>query len=192
MAHAAPKPWSVDEFLDWERTQEERYEYHDGLIRMMVGGTADHNTISGNIVATLRTRLRGGPCRAFMSAMKVQTDGAASYPDVVVTCAGVPPKGDVVPEPRVIVEVLSRSTESFDRGPKWDAYQRIPSLDQYVLVSQDRLRVEIYTRRERGWAFDVLAEPAEAIRFPALGVGMDLGEVYEGTSLQPPPAASTG
>jgi Uma2 family endonuclease len=185
MAHATPKPWSVEEFLAWERAQEERYEFVDGIVRLMVGGTADHNTITGNVFATLRARLRGGPCRAFMSDMKVQTDGAVMYPDVVVTCAGVPPKGDTVPEPRVVVEVLSRSTESFDRGSKWTAYQRVPSLDQYVLVSQDRLRVEVYTRRDRGWAFEVLTEPAEVVRFPSLSVEVTIAEIYESTSLEP-------
>ena len=190
MAHAAPKPWTVDDFLAWERTQEERYEFLDGLVRMMVGGTVDHNTITLNVATALRMRLRGGPCRAFVSDMKVETDGAAMYPDVVVTCAPAPPKDDVVPEPKAVVEVLSPSTEGFDRGRKWNAYQRIPSLEQYVLVAQDQIRVEVYVRRGRGWAFDVLADPADALRFPALGVEVGLAEVYEGASAAagaPPP-----
>ncbi len=186
MAHAAPKPWTVDDFLAWERTQEERYEFLDGLVRQMPHGTLGHSTVLGNIAAELRTRLRGGPCRVFMIELKVRTDGAVMYPDVVVTCSPVPPKDDVVPEPKVGVDVLSPSTEGFDRGRKWDACQRIPSLDQYVLVAQDRLRVEVYTRRGRGWAFEVLTDPAEVLRLPALGVELDLAEIYGDTSLAPP------
>ncbi|HEX5794336.1 MAG TPA: Uma2 family endonuclease, partial [Geminicoccaceae bacterium] len=82
-----PEPWTVEEFLAWEREQEERYEYIGGVIRMMVGGTLDHNTIAGNVFGGLRSQLRDGPCRVFVGAVKVVADAATMYPDVVATRA---------------------------------------------------------------------------------------------------------
>jgi Uma2 family endonuclease len=81
------EPWTVEEFLAWEREQEERYEYVDGVIRMMVGGTLDHNTIAGNVFSALHSQLRGGLCRVFVEGVKVVSASATMYPDVVVTCA---------------------------------------------------------------------------------------------------------
>jgi Uma2 family endonuclease len=185
MVHAAPKPWSLDEFLEWERTQEERYEYHAGLIRMMVGGTVDHNIIAGNVFAELRARLRGGPCRAFVENVKVVSAGFAMYPDVVVTCSDAPHRGDVVPEPVVVVEVLSRSTEGGDRGEKWDACRRIPGLAQYVLVSQHKVQVEVFTRQGDRWDYAVVTDPRASATFEPVRLDLALAEIYEGTSLDP-------
>ena len=179
-----PTPWTLEEFLAWERDQSERYEFYSGFIRMMVGGTLDHNTIAGNIMATLRSRLRGGPCRAFMEC-KVTSSSELMYPDVVITCSAVNAKSDVVPEPIVVFEVLSRSTESFDRGPKWLAYQSIPSLRQYVLVSQDELRVDVYDREEAGWSYRVLSGLSATLELAAGPVQLGTAEIYEGSSLDP-------
>jgi Uma2 family endonuclease len=187
-----PSPWTVDEFLEWERQQEERYEYLQGLIRMMVGGTADHNTIALNIAAALRAGLQGEPCRVFMEGMKVRTAAAAMYPDMVVTCADVPPKDDVVGEPALVVEVLSRSTETFDRGPKWAAYQSIASLRQYALVSQDELRIDLYSRRGEGWTYQVLTGRKAKLRIAIGDFDMSTVEIYEGSSLDPRRRAAAG
>jgi Uma2 family endonuclease len=146
-----PEPRTIEEFLAWEREQEERYEYVGGVIRMMVGGTLDHNTIAGNVFSGLRSQLRSGPCRAFMEGVKVVLASATMYPDVVVTRTPGSGQSDVVPEPEIVFEVLSRSTQTFDRGPKLDAYQQIASLKQYVLVSQDEIRV--YERDEGSWRY---------------------------------------
>jgi Uma2 family endonuclease len=180
-----PSPWTVEEFLVWERDQPDCYEFYSGFIRMMVGGTLDHNTIAGNIMATLRSRLRGGPCRAFMEGCKVTSGSEVMYPDVVITCSAVNAKSDVVPEPVVVFEVLSRSTESFDRGQKWLAYQSIPSLRQYVLVSQDELRVDVYDRAEAGWSYRVLSVPEATLKLAAGQVELAMAEIYEGSSLDP-------
>jgi Uma2 family endonuclease len=179
-----PAPWTVEEFLAWERDQPERYEFYSGFIRMMVGETLDHNTIASNIMATLRTRLRGGPCRAFMEC-KVMSSSELMYPDVVITCAAVNAKSDVVPEPVVVFEVLSRSTESFDRDHKWLAYQSISSLRQYVLVSQDELRVDVYDREEAGWRYRVLSGPSATLELAAGPVRLAMAAIYEGSSLDP-------
>jgi len=141
-----PKPWTVEDFLEWEAQQPERYEFIDGLILGMVGGSAAHAAIRDNITGALRSRLRGTGCRAFSEGLKVVTDVAAHYPDVVVTCAPVQPTDDRVPEPVIVVEVLSRATADRDRSAKWIGYQDIPSLQHYVLVAQDRRRGELFTR----------------------------------------------
>jgi len=178
-----PRPWTVEEFLDWERQQPEKYEYIDGVIRMLVGGTSDHATIAGNVVATLRAALRGGPCRGYIEAMKVDIGTGIACPDVVVTCSAVDPKKDEVPEPVVIVEVLSRSTESLDRGAKWIGYQNIPSLYQYILISQEEPQVEIFERNNSAWRYSVIKEAQTRVRFAMGDVEMTVAAVYEDTSL---------
>jgi Uma2 family endonuclease len=186
MHNAVPKPWTVDEFLTWERAQEERYEFVDGVIHMMTGGTLDHATIKGNVYAALRQALRGTPCRVFVEGPKVVAAGAATYPDVVVTCSErVAPKDDTVHEPALIVEVLSRSTEGWDRGGKWRAYQELPGLRRYVLISQDERRVESYAREEgSGWRFAAVTGDG-SLPLPEFGAALPLDEVYERTSLDP-------
>ena len=174
-----PEPWTVEEFLAWEREQEERYEYVGGVIRMMVGGTLDHNTIAGNVFSGLRTQLRDGPCRVFMEAVKVVADAATMYPDVVVTCAPGSGQSDVVPEPEIVVEVLSRSTQSFDRGPKLDAYQQILSLKQYVLIAQDEIRVSVYERDDGSWRYRILQDLDARLGFAVGGANVTLAEIYE-------------
>jgi Uma2 family endonuclease len=178
-----PDRWTVDEFLAWEREQEERYEYVDGVIRMMVGGTLDHNTIALSIASRLRTLLAGGPCRVFMEGVKVVSDASTMYPDVVVTCTPGTGRIDVVPEPTVVIEVLSRSTQGFDRGPKLDAYQQIPSLRQYVLVAQEEIRVSVYQRDNGGWHYRILQDPEASLTFAVAAVTMSLAEIYEGATV---------
>jgi Uma2 family endonuclease len=123
-----PKPWTVEDFLEWEAQQPERYEFIDGRILGMVGGSAAHATIRDNITGVLRTRLRGTSCRVFSESLKVVTDIASHYPDVVVTCAPVQPTDEQIPEPVVVVEVLSRTTADRDRSAKWVGDQDNPSL----------------------------------------------------------------
>jgi Uma2 family endonuclease len=177
-----PPPWTVEEFLAWEREQEERQEYVDGVIRMMAGGTLDHNTITGNVASGLRSR-RGGPCRVFALTVKVVSGFASLYPDVVVTRVPGSGQSDVVPEPEIIVEVLARSTQGFDRGPKLDAYQRIASLKQYVLIAQDEIRVSVYEREDGGWRYRTLQDPEARLEFPAADATLALAEIYDGTTV---------
>lgn len=181
-----PQPWTVEEFLAWEREQEERYEYVGGVIRMMVGGTLDHNTITLNIASRLRALLAGGPCRVFMEAVKVVPNAATMYPDVVVTCRAGSGRSDVVPEPELVAEVLARSTQTFDRGPKLDAYQQIPSLKQYVLIAQDEVRVSVYDRDDGSWRYRTLKDLDARPAFAVGGATMTLAEIYERATVTEP------
>ncbi len=178
-----PEPWTVDEFLAWEREQEERYEYVDGVIRMMVGGTLDHNTIALTIASRLRALLARGPCRVFMEGVKVVSDASTMYPDVVVTCAPGTGRVDVVPEPVVVIEVLSRSTQGFDRGAKLDAYQQIPSLKQYVLVAQEEIRVSVFERDDEDWRYRTVQGLDASLTFAVADATMSLAEIYEGATV---------
>ena len=179
MAEPLAKPWTVEDFLEWEAQQPERYEFTDGMIVMMGGGSVAHATIRDNLLAALRSRLHGGPCRAFSQELKVATATSLHYPDLVVTCVPVEPREDRLREPAIIVEVLSPSTADRDRGAKWLAYQEIPSLQHYVLVAQDQRRVDVFTRATDGWALKVIRAAADRVPLPAIGVDLPPAEIYE-------------
>jgi Uma2 family endonuclease len=175
------EPWTVDDFLAWERAQGERYEFVDGIVRMMVGGTLAHARIKGNIYAALREQLERGRCEVFVDGPKVLTAAAAMYPVAVVTCApDLAPDDDAVPDPVLIVEVLSRSTEQFDRGGKWRAYQELPSLRYFLLVAQEERRVEVYRRTRAGWALIVHTRPEDRVALPGLRASLSLAAIYRG------------
>ncbi|HYH20916.1 MAG TPA: Uma2 family endonuclease [Azospirillum sp.] len=179
MGQPLPKPWTVAEFLDWERQQPERYEFVDGVIRMMTGATNQHSRIKRNLGATLHAALRGRACEAWVEGPKVVTAVAGTYPDAVVSCGPVDPADDRIEDPVVIIEVLSRTTADFDRGGKWVAYQSIPSLQHYLLVSQDEPRVDVFSRDGSGWRLEVFTGPDTNIPLPAIDCTLAMADVYE-------------
>src|SRR5882724_6067690 len=133
----AEKLMSIDEFLAWEREQPERYEFANGVVTMMTGGSAAHVTIAMNLAFALRDALRGSGCRPFGSDMKVIANGTVLYPDVSVVCRPIDDKDDRITEPVVIIEVLlSPTTERVDRGRKKFDYFATPSIQQYAIVEQ--------------------------------------------------------
>jgi Uma2 family endonuclease len=178
VAEPLPRPWTVEDFLAWERRQPERYEFVGGVIRMMVGGSNAHTIIKGNVFAALRGRLRGGPCRAMAEGAKVVTATASMYPDAVVVCGPIDLGEDQVRAPTVVVEVLSRSTEDHDRGAKWVAYRDLESLRHYLLIAQDGRRAEVYSREAKRWSLQVMTPP-EGIALPAIGAELTFDEIYE-------------
>jgi Uma2 family endonuclease len=178
MATVLPKPWTVDDFLAWEAQRPERYEFIDGMVFMMVGGSAAHTIIKGNVFAALRARLRGKPCRALTEGLKVVTPINVHDPDVAVICTPIEPADDRIREPVAIVEVLSRSTGDRDRGAKWVGYRELPSLQHYVLIAQNQRRVEVYTRIADGWSLHLFEPPLATVALPVLGVTLALDEIY--------------
>ena len=175
---------SAADYLVWERSQLDKHEYHFGEVFAMAGGTLRHNFLSNAMGAELRFAVRGKGCRVFSSDQRIAAEagGRYVYGDAVVVCGAVetePGTTDVLANPRVIVEVLSPSTESYDRGEKWEAYQRLPSLTDYVLVSQTAKRIEHYGREADGsWRYRML----EAGGTLTLGNGgsVSVDAVYEG------------
>jgi Uma2 family endonuclease len=156
---AAQTRLSVSEYLEWERAQPSKHEYHLGEVFAMAGGSPRHNFLSNAAGAELRAALRGKGCHVLSSEQRIsaKADERYVYADVVAVCGAVEQeagKADVLANPRVVVEVLSRSTEAYDRGEKWDAYQRIPTLTDYVLISQASRHVEHYQREDDGsWRY---------------------------------------
>jgi len=153
VATPQPKYMTPQEYLDWEEQQPIKYEYINGEVYAMTGGTLAHATIAANLFYQLKNHLRGGSCRPFVFEAKlgVSEKGPFHYPDVMVTCDEKDKNAKkVIYHPSIIVEVLSPSTESFDRGKKFQQYRRISSLREYVLISAEQLTVEVFRLNDRG------------------------------------------
>jgi Uma2 family endonuclease len=148
---------SPEEYLQLETHSPTKHEYFDGEIFAMAGATDAHVTIAGNLFADLRSHLRGSGCRIFISDMKARIDkrNRFFYPDILVTCDPRDTETDTYKRfPKLIVEVLSKSTESFDRGDKFNDYQTLDHLQEYVLINTQHRRVEIFRRHTDGlWLF---------------------------------------
>lgn len=180
----ALKRRTVAEYLALERASETKHEFYDGEIFARAGASEPHNLIVGNIVTALNRALSTRPCRVYPSDMRVLCpSGLRTYPDVSVVCGEPQLEGDeqdTLLNPLVIVEVLTGSTEKYDRTKKFEHYGEIPSLQEYVLVSQDRMFVEHFARRPGSdqWVRTVFKDPAGAVRFPALNCEVPLAELY--------------
>jgi Uma2 family endonuclease len=170
--------WTVEDFLAFEAEEPERYEFVAGIVRMMTGASAAHSAIKGNIFAELRAALRSGPCRVDVDDLKVVTATAVMYPDVLVVCRPLARDDDRVPDPTVIVEILSPTTERHDRIAKWREYQRIGPLQHFVLVEQVERRVEVYSRTETGWALASIEPPEDTVSLEAVGARLSLEAIY--------------
>ena len=175
-------PLDLEGFLDWEERQQERYELAGGVVRMMAGGTEDHDRIGLNIATALRTRLRGQPCSAHGSNLKLlsRSLGASMYPDVFVRC-GPREGGRTRTEDAVIVfEVLSEGTAQFDLTRKRMAYEAIPTLRRIVYVSTVEARVDVRVRGEDGnWRDEPVEGLAAEVRLPEIDGTLAMAEVYE-------------
>ncbi|WP_414578952.1 Uma2 family endonuclease [Anabaena sp. CCY 9402-a] len=143
---------SAEEYLIWELTQEQRYEYWDGEVVAMTGGTRNHNRVSGNFFKFLDDALADRACEVYIVDVKVQVEPGQKYfyPDVVVTCDDRDREPQLVQFPCLIIEVLSPSTEAADRGKKFAAYRQSPTLQEYVLVQVAQPIVEVFRRNELG------------------------------------------
>ena len=181
MAKARPQPWTVEDFLAFEAEETERYEFVDGIMRLMTGGSAAHSAIKTNATNALNDALRGGLCRAYVDDLKVVTKTAVMYPDVVVTCRPLAPDDDRVSDPTVVVEVLSPTTERHDRIAKWREYQKIGSLRHFILIEQAERRVEVYSRTETGWALTSIEPPEDTVALTSIGASLSLEAMYEGS-----------
>ena len=171
---------SQDDYLAGELCSEVRHEYVAGQIFAMVGGAWAHNVITGNVFTALHNHLRGKPCRVFMSDMKVKSEKANAYyyPDVVVSCETPSKHATFLEEPVLIIEVLSASTESIDRREKRFAYQAIRSLQEYVLIHQNKRKVEIYrSETESSWQLETY-EYDEKVFFKVADLDVPMELIY--------------
>jgi Uma2 family endonuclease len=172
---------TIEEYLRGEESSELRHEYIGGAVYAMVGASRRHNTLALNLGAALQRHLQGGPCHVFMSDVKVRLrvrgDEIFYYPDLVVACEPSDREPYYVEQPRLIVEVLSETTERIDRREKLFAYTSIPSLQEYVLVAQARSEVTIYRRRS-DWAGEILCEGE--LRLETVELSIPVASIYEG------------
>jgi Uma2 family endonuclease len=182
--NTAEQLMTLDEFLAWEREQPMRYEYAGGVATMMTGGTLDHSTIASNLWTALNQLLRSKGCRAFRGDAKVLANNSVRYPDLSVTCSPVRGSDDIVPEPVLVVEVISPSTEREDRGRKKFDYLATPSLRQYAIIEQEERRVDLYTRGDEGWINEIVTGEA-TLNLSSLGITLELSALYQDTELDP-------
>jgi Uma2 family endonuclease len=179
-----------EEYLAFERRSEFRHEYVAGEVFDMTGASRKHIRIVTNIIFVLETQLRDGPCNVYSNDMRVSVRRARhyAYPDVVVTCGEeefADAELDTLLNPLVIFEVLSDTTEAYDRGKKFESYQKIESLTDYLLVSQHARRIEQYTRGSgRDWVYTEAHEPGESVRIQSIGCELKLEDVY--LKVEPP------
>lgn len=184
MKTATYTTYSESDYLAYEAQSPVRHEYIAGEIFAMTGASIRHNVIAGNLFAELRTHLKGTPCRALIEGVKLRLRKEQSYfyPDVMVTCEDrlqeLDSQQQIVEAPLVVIEILSPTTEATDRREKLRAYRTLPSLKEYLLVSQEQAQVEIYRRRgDIGW--DIITfEPGDTVELAGVELQLPIADVY--------------
>lgn len=190
MQAVARKFYSEEEYWALEETSQVKHEYWDGELWAMSGGTASHSRLSVRIASLCDSQLRGKPCLVYGSDLRVKVAKSRknfnTYPDVSIACppfewekkrSGVQ---DTLLNPRVLVEVLSPSTAEYDRTSKFDEYKLIESLTDYILIWQDRVRVEHFHRENARWTIDSYTLRSAAFTLPDLEISLALADIYEG------------
>ncbi len=189
LAKQKPKLHTSEEYLEMERDSEVRHEYLDGEIFEMAGTNRRHNVISINLIRLIGNQILDRECNVYGSDMRVKILQANSYtyPDVVVICGEElfeDETEDTLINPMLIIEVLSKSTEAYDRGTKFESYQTIESFREYVLVTQDPFRVEQFVRKEENvWTYFEFRKADEIVRLNSIECELSLSDIYH--KLQP-------
>ena len=198
MSLPAPQPFfDAQAYLAWEAEQSTKHEYHDGEVFAMAGASDAHVTVALNIAMALRNHLRGSPCSVFISDMKlrVEEDNAFFYPDVFVTCAESDRgQSHSKSAPVLVVEVLSPATSAYDRGAKFAAYRKLPTLREYALIDPERLSLDLFRRDgdSKRWVLHPI-EAGGHVEWASVGLQVPLEALYEDvpmttTGPQPHPA----
>jgi Uma2 family endonuclease len=182
---------TVDEYLAFEETSDERHEFFDGQIFAMSGGTDAHDRLSGAAFAELRAALRGRPCSPNASNVRIKSHatGLYTYADASVSCEPrrfEDARRTTLLNPRVVVEVLSASTERYDRGEKFAHYRAMDSVEHYVLVSTTERQVEVFTRATDSWELRIYGA-GSVVPLPSIDALIDVDALYDGVSLDPAP-----
>jgi Uma2 family endonuclease len=188
---------TVEEYFQIDAGSEVRHEYVDGQVINMAGGTDRHSHITHNVNGSLWTRLRGKPCQGRDSNLRVRYGRRVQYgyPDALIVC-GPPqfdpagPRETTLLNPRVLIEVLSESTEAYDRGLKFERYRQIESFVEYVLIAADRPSVDVYRRQASGvWALHPYSDLESSASIESAGIELPLAEVYAGVTFPLDPDA---
>ena len=186
MSTARKPTLSPEQYLNFERAANYRSEYYRGEMFAMAGASWEHSLIKDNLARETGNQLKNGPCRLVTSDLRVKVcaTGLYTYPDIAIVCDepqfedGVM---DTLLNPRVIVEVLSESTEKYDRGTKFGHYRQLSSVVEYLLVAQDRQLVEQYVRQaDNAWVLKIFDQPQSILTFASIGAQVALHEIYRG------------
>jgi Uma2 family endonuclease len=185
MTELARQHHSFAEYLGVEAISQVKHEYLDGHVWAMAGGSPEHAAIAVNVAVLLATALRDRPCRVYNSDLRVRVraSGLATYPDLSVVCGALQtdpddPGGNTAINPMLLVEILSPSTQDYDRGEKLAHYKRIASVREILLIAQDQRKLELWRRTDTGWVLEVAAGAQEQLRLTSLDCTIDLAEVY--------------
>jgi Uma2 family endonuclease len=182
--------YTVEEYVNIENHTELKHEYFRGDIRAMSGGTIEHARIVGAVIGELAGQLREGPCVAYSSELRVRIRDVITYPDASVVCGEARSDTEdrfAVLNPLLIVEVTSPSTAKYDRGAKWGAYQRIPSLREFVLVSHRKQVVEVFRRNADGdWMDPTVYGPGQRAKLESVDCQLDVDKLYENRNASRP------
>ena len=187
---------TAEQYLEIERSAAHRSEYFRGEMLAMSGASREHNLISTNLTSILRPQLRGRGCEIYANDMRVRVASAGlyTYPDIAVACTNpqfLDGKKDTLLNPILIAEVLSPSTEAYDRGRKFEYYRTLDSLRDYLLIAQDRLSADLYMRDDnRVWRLRGVSRLEETVDAPSIGCRIAMSDLYEDVVL--PPAQETG
>lgn len=184
--------YTLEEYFTLELASEEKYEYFDGEVFNMSGGSPEHEDVIGNIYAVLKQHARAKGCRVFLSGLriKVPSQPPYRYPDLTALC-GTPQYErigglDALTNPSLIIEVLSPSTEAYDRGDKFTHYKSIESFGEYLLIAQHRPHATHYVKREDGsWSYEEVNDPAGSLRLETLDCEIEMRDVYDGIEFPP-------
>jgi Uma2 family endonuclease len=180
---------TLEEFLLWENEQPDKHEFYKGEVFAMVGGRRVHGRVVANLTSALINALRGSPCQVFAESMKVQpADDTILYPDLFVTCDAADLRTDMIfRAPKLVIEVLSPSTQAYDRSLKFALYRRMASLQEYVLVDPDTRRIEAFRVGGDGlWVLHDMSERS-VLTLAAVGCEISMADVFDGVE----PAATT-
>lgn len=189
MTAAGRAKLSYAEYVSREEASELRHEFIDGEIFAMAGGTPEHAALIAAVTGVLFGQLRGGACRAFVTEVRTRIRADAKgpdvgvYPDVAIVCGPVVRDSEdpiAIVNPTVIIEVLSNSTEAYDRHGKFEHYRRLESLHEYVLVSQHEPRIERFAKEAAGWSPGFVAGPGGSVELAAVAARLDVDEVFRG------------
>ncbi|WP_442923291.1 Uma2 family endonuclease [Microcoleus sp. A2-D3] len=176
------RSFTPEEYFSWEEKQLERHELIDGRVYAMTGGTKNHSAIAINFLLLIRPHLRGGRCAVFNSDLKVNILNTPNYtyPDLSVTCDDRDREHPLyITYPCLIVEVLSDSTEAYDRGKKFEKYRRNPNLVDYVLVSSDEIAIDIYHKNDAGEWVILSYRSGDMVEFQSINLSLPIEQLYE-------------
>ena len=180
---------TVEEYLKQEASSQDRHEYFNGEVFLIAGGSPAHADLASNLIQAIGPALRNSGCRVRGSDMGIRTpEGLYTYPDVVVSCKPERFEGNLLLNPVLIIEVLSESTEAYDRGAKFERYRSIDSFREYLLVAQDRMYVEHYIRQSvndaLAWSMRIIQPPSDVIAFETVPLRLFVAQLYENITFE--------